>query len=246
MRFEERVLYYEFQLNDTDDEVVNYIRKHKDNIKNISIQKIAEELYTVPNTVMRLCKKLGYKGYAELKVLLTQEVQEEKHNELLFDRIPQSITKTLNLIDYDKLMIVAEKMKKCETVHFIGIGDSRLDCELMVKNLMCQDKKAVSYIDYHDIDFRVGHCHEKDLLVFISMTGETERIIEVAQKAKKRNIEIVTITHFCENSLASLADIPLYFWGEQRKVNGYNVTDRLGIGLLLRQLSETFWRTYWI
>lgn len=38
----------------------------------------------------------------------------------------------------------------------------------------------------------------------------------------------------------------MFFWGEERKVNGYNVTDRLGLELLLRQLSEVFWRTYWI
>ena len=60
MKFEERVLKYEFELNDTDDEIIEYIRKNRNNISKISIQKIASDLYTVPNSIMRLSKKLGY------------------------------------------------------------------------------------------------------------------------------------------------------------------------------------------
>ena len=39
MDFEERVLKHEYKLNDTDDEIIDYIRKNKSNINNISIQK---------------------------------------------------------------------------------------------------------------------------------------------------------------------------------------------------------------
>ena len=60
MKFEDRVLKYEFQLNDTDDEIIDYIRKNKQQINKLSIQKIASDLYTVPNSVVRLAKKLGY------------------------------------------------------------------------------------------------------------------------------------------------------------------------------------------
>ena len=66
MKFEERVLQQEFTLNDTDDLIVDYIRKNKANLEHLSIQKVAEDLYLVPNSIMRLCKKLGYKGFAEM------------------------------------------------------------------------------------------------------------------------------------------------------------------------------------
>lgn len=244
MKFEERVLFYEFQLNDTDDLIIDYIRKHRDKLGEITIKKIADDNFTVPNTVMRVCKKLGYKGFSELKVLLAKEKND--NDEIIYDKIPKSISKTLSLIDYDQLLVVANKIKKAETCHFIGVGDSRTSCDMMVKNLMCQDKRSVSYMDYHDIDYRIKHCSKKDILFFISVSGENERLIKVAKEAKQRGIFIVSITHFSKNSLSKLSDIPLYFWGEPRSVNGYNVTDRLGLDLLLRQLSEIFWRTYWI
>lgn len=245
MNFEERVLFHEFQLNDSDDMIIEYIRKHKDDLNHITIKQIASDNYTVPNTVMRLCKKLGYKGFAELKVLLAEE-KKKKDQEIVYDRVPKSILKTLDLISYDQLLLVADKIKNARTCHFIGVGDSRSSCDMMVKNLMCQDKNSVSYGDYHDFDYRVKRCHKKDVLFFISVSGENQRLLEVAKEAKERGILIISITHFCENSLSKLAYISLFFWGEERKVNGYNVTDRLGLDLLLRQLSEVFWRTYWI
>ncbi len=49
----------EDKLNDTDDQIVEYIRKNREEIGDISIQAMAKGLYTVPNTIVRFAKKLG-------------------------------------------------------------------------------------------------------------------------------------------------------------------------------------------
>ena len=67
MNFEERVLLNELRLTDTDDQVVDYIREDYSRFVNQSVQKVAEDLFTVPNTIVRLSKKLGYKGFSDLK-----------------------------------------------------------------------------------------------------------------------------------------------------------------------------------
>ena len=67
MNFEERVLRHEDQLNETDDDIVAYIRSHRQEIMKLSIQKIAADLFIAPNAVMRLSKKLEYSGFSELK-----------------------------------------------------------------------------------------------------------------------------------------------------------------------------------
>ncbi|MDU6976065.1 MAG: MurR/RpiR family transcriptional regulator, partial [Clostridiales bacterium] len=70
MNFEERVLLNELRLTDTDDQVVDYIREDYNRFVNQSVQKVAEDLFTVPNTIVRLSKKLGYKGFSDLKFSL--------------------------------------------------------------------------------------------------------------------------------------------------------------------------------
>ncbi|MBM6800560.1 MurR/RpiR family transcriptional regulator, partial [Coprobacillus cateniformis] len=143
MKFEDRVLKYEFQLNDTDDEIIDYIRKNRHQINKLSIQKIASDLYTVPNSVMRLTKKLGYTGFSQLKVLIQQEENDE--NQIAKSQIPKNVIKTIELIDYDKLYDAAKKMKMCKTIHFLGVGDSLSYCEMMVRHVRCLDKRAEYY-----------------------------------------------------------------------------------------------------
>ena len=53
MNFEERVLLNELRLTDTDDQVVDYIREDYSRFVNQSVQKVAEDLFTVPNTIER-------------------------------------------------------------------------------------------------------------------------------------------------------------------------------------------------
>lgn len=66
MKFEDRVILNELKFTDTDDQIIEYIRKNKVKILSQSIQDTAEQLYTVPNTIVRLSKKLGYNGFLEL------------------------------------------------------------------------------------------------------------------------------------------------------------------------------------
>ena len=66
----------------------------------------------------------------------------------------------------------------------------------------------------------------------------------MAREARDLGMPVVSITHFSENRLAKACDVNLYFWGEDREVQGYNVTDRSGLMVLVRLLSEEFWQGY--
>lgn len=73
MDFEKRVYEKEFNLNDTDDSIIEYIKSRRADIQNLSIQNIAKELFISPNAIMRTAKKLGYSGFSELKFSLQKE-----------------------------------------------------------------------------------------------------------------------------------------------------------------------------
>ncbi len=241
MNFEDRVLQHEFKLNDTDDAIIDYIRSHRDSLSSISIQKIAAEVYTVPNAIMRLSRKLGYEGFSQLKVLINAENFGIVKTSTLFN---QNITRTLELIDYDAYKDVAAKMHSAKTIHFIGVGDSLYACNTLASSLTCYGYKVGVYDTYNEIEYRLTHCDEKDLVVIVSASGQNEQINTFANKAKERGAFIVSFTHFYENPLAALVDIPMYFCGKDQKVNGYDVTDRTGLMIVLREYVELFWQMY--
>lgn len=248
MTFEDRVFHHEFQLNDTDDDIIDCIRKNKPQIMKLSIQRIATELFIAPNAVMRLSKKLGYSGFSELKFSLQKELLPQEEGKSisaeLLEQLPANIVKTLDTIDFLTIKKAASMMRKARCCIFAGVGDSTYFCEMLGKNLRCLDCSVQFYQQIHDMFYAVRHGNGDDILIVISARGKNERLLELAMEAKERSMSVISITHFCENPLAAACDLNLYFWGEDREVQGYNVTDRSGLMVLVRLLSEEFWNGY--
>jgi DNA-binding MurR/RpiR family transcriptional regulator len=244
--FENRVKKIEMMTNDTEDDIIDYIRNHKQDIKQISIQQMANELFIAPNSVMRLSKKLGYSGFAELKFAIQNEArpQNKSLSRQLMEMLPGNIVKTLDIIDLDRLEQAASIMRKARCCIFAGVGDSNYFCELLGKNLRCIDYQVQYYQHIHDMIYAVEHGTKEDALIIISARGENERLVKLAKRAREIGMEVISITHMCENSLAKEASHNLFFWGEDRTVQGYNVTDRTGLMMLIRLLSEAFWKGY--
>ncbi len=244
MTFTQRVGDISIQLNDTDDDIIAYIQKHRKDIKTLSIQKVANELYISPNAVMRMSKKLGYSGFAELKFAIENELNapNKTFNKQLVEMLPSNIVKTLDLVDEIQLELIASIMIKSKCCIFAGVGDSSYFCELLGKNLRCIDYNVKYHQQIHDMVYSVEHGDKDDVLIIISATGENERLVQLAERAKEIGMKVISITHMYENTLAKVAEHNLYFWGENRMVQGYNVTDRTGLMVLIRLLSEAFWR----
>lgn len=246
MDFENRVRLREMRFTDTEDDIADYIRKNKAVMKQVSIQKISADLYTSPNAVMRFAKKLGYSGFSELKIALSNDENKmvKTLSRQLLETLPNNIVRTLDTIDDELLHRVAILMHQARCCIFAGVGDSTYFCEILGKNLRCLECNVQYYQQIHDMVYAVQHGNETDLLVVISARGMNQRLNELAALAKEKGMTVVSLTHCAKNALEEIADVNLYFWGEERIVGGYNVTDRSGLIVLVRLLSEAFWNLF--
>lgn len=244
MTFPERLKNIELQTNDTEDDILEYIEKHRKDISQLSIQKMAKDLYIAPNSIMRLSKKLGYSGFAELKFAVQNESrpQNKTLSRMLMEMLPENIVKTLDIIDETQVEQVAAIMRKARCCIFAGVGDSNYFCELLGKNLRCIDYNVQYYQHIHDMIYSVEHGSKEDVLIIISARGENRRLVNLARRGREIGMKVISITHLSESPLVKEASYNLYFWGEHRMVQGYNVTDRTGLMVLVRLLSEAFWR----
>ena len=50
----------------------------------------------------------------------------------------------------------------------------------------------------------------RDLVVMLSLSGESRTIVELAHAVKVRNVPLVSITQLRDNTLAQISDIQLY------------------------------------
>jgi len=236
--FEDRVHKFEYKLNDTDDQIVEYIREHKHDIVQMSIQYLASQLFTVPNTITRFCKKLDYDGYSHFKNNLKSELSSPLIKE---DSLAYNIQKTLNIIDVERLHTVTRLLHHAKRILFFGVGDTVPFCEMMVKNLKITGKHSEFHMHRHDMIHELEYLQKDDVLFLISLTGETSQVLEIACLGHEKQIPIVSMTNFTRNPLQQIAEYNLYCYTPQKVIHGYNATDRTPLMIVLRKLSECFW-----
>jgi DNA-binding MurR/RpiR family transcriptional regulator len=239
MRFEERVHKYEYKLNDTDDQIIEHIINNKQEAVTMSIQYLASKLYTVPNTITRLSKKLGYEGYSQMKISLKEEIHTQQ--DLSEDCLINNINKTIGLIDREKLAIVTKMIQEAHRVLFFGVGDTAPFCEIMVKNLKVVGKHAEYHFHRHDMVHEVNQLEVTDVLFLISLSGETPQVIDMAELAKQRGARLISLTHFDKNSLEHMSDAKLYCYSPKKTFNDFNITDKTPVLIVLQALAEFYW-----
>jgi DNA-binding MurR/RpiR family transcriptional regulator len=239
MQFQDRIHKFEYKLNDTDDQIIEYILKNKQDFVHQSIQSLAASFFTVPNTITRLSKKLGYDGFSQLKNSIKQELQPQlpPQEEGLYHHIQ----KTVELIDMERIETAAQIIYDAKHVLLFAVGDTAAFCEMMVRNFRVAGKTAEFSIHRHEMIHMINQMNKHDVLLLISLSGETQQILEMAELAKQKESTIISLTHFSRNSLQETAAINLYCYAPKKMKNGYNITDRTPAMIVLQVLSQYYW-----
>lgn len=67
-----------YHLNDLEISIYNYINENPTVVLDLTITDLAKQTHVSTATVSRFCKKLGLKGYPELKLVLENEIINEE------------------------------------------------------------------------------------------------------------------------------------------------------------------------
>ncbi|MEW4221378.1 MurR/RpiR family transcriptional regulator [Rossellomorea marisflavi] len=242
MRFDERTHKFEYKLNDTDDQIIDYIKERHAEFVTQSIQTVAANVFTVPNTITRLSKKLGYDGFSHMKSSLKEEL--ESPGETPEDDSHSLIQKTFEILDKERMEEAARLLVDSKQIQLFGVGDSSDLCEMVARNFRVVGKPTHHHVHRHEILHSLDQMNHQSILFLISLSGETPLVIEAATKAKERNIPMITLTHFTKNTLQSMAAINLYCYAPKKTKNGYNITARTPVMVVLEMLSHHFWAHY--
>lgn len=236
LSFENRVNQLYMKLNDADDDIVEWLRKNC--TETTTIKEVANSLYVAPNTVFRLAKKLGYNGFSEMRFAIVRERQSGAVWDWLSAAdadLRDSIVRTMELVDENQVEQLVKKIIQSDKVVVCGIGLNQFFGQLLVRYLRYGGIKDTVFEFDHDIRMLT----ENDMAIFISNSGETTIVTDLAKTAKKTGATIVSITDVHYNSLQKLADINLYFYSGFFK--NEIAPDYTGLAVLVRLIANVLW-----
>jgi DNA-binding MurR/RpiR family transcriptional regulator len=207
--------------------VLDYLIENKAVLKDFSVEKIAEAAYTSPASVVRMCKKLGYRGFKDFKIdfILSNakiEVPEQReyrdvilskdqnYGKTVIENNIRILEDTLKIHDPKALHRAAETIMKARKILIFGKGSSYLVCRDLEMKLRRINKFAIAQGESHEQLIDASFINQNDVVVFVSNSGKTKEIISAALLAKEKKATIISIVKLGTSLLSELSDIVLY------------------------------------
>ena len=204
--------------------VANQILDNPSEAVHLSITELATRSEVSDATVVKFCKRLGYKGFQEFKILLAQDVAVQPEpiygavepdndvrtiKEKIFQANITALQDTAKVLDTEALESAVQAMARAREIHFYGLGASgivALDAEQKFSRI---GLLASAFVDAHMQITRAVLLKPQDVAIGLSYSGETLEIVEALQAARSAGAVTIAITNFSASTVAQKADLVL-------------------------------------
>ncbi|WP_195952787.1 MurR/RpiR family transcriptional regulator [Clostridium saudiense] len=203
--------------------IADYIVNNTQKVIDMTISELAESAGASDATVTRFCKKCHMKGFHHLKITLARELVESKKDDVKISgdvsesNIKESLSnilankveelkQTVSMIDEKELSEILNLIRNARNVQFAAVGNTipvALDgCYKFnqigipsVTNLIWETQIAYTF-----------NLSKGDVVIIISNSGSSKRLIDVIEAAKAKEAYIVSITNSNNSPIAKISD----------------------------------------
>lgn len=233
----------------------HYIVNHFEKIMYQSLTEMANACQVGEATVLRFCRKLGYKGYQEFKLSVARELsfrEEKNQDETYVDKIKNNIIQTVEdtykLVESLSLQKAVDEIFYAESVIVYGVSSSGIAGLDMQNRLMRIGLNIEAIVDSHNQMIRANSMNNKSVVIAISLTGSTKDIIDAIQISKKNGATIISITNYTESPLTEFSDIVLLTSAKENpldsgalisKISQLYIIDLLCTGVSMKNYKES-------
>lgn len=201
------------QFTKSEQKIFTYVMKHFEELLYKSLTEIANACQVGEATVLRFCRKLGFKGYQDFKLSLARELSTQQKSDTtetyvskIRNNMVQAVEYTYALVDELQLKEAINLLDKSRNIVVYGVSSSGIAGMDMQNRLMRIGRNIEVITDSHNQMIRSNSLSEDAVIVAISLTGSTKDIVDAVENGKKQGARVIAITNYMESPLASFAD----------------------------------------
>ncbi len=250
-------------LRPAEQRVATEILKRPEETVHLSITALAKRSQVSDATVVKFCKRIGYKGFQELKIRLAQNVATKQETiygavepgdsmveirDKIFNTNIQALNDTIRTLNADELAIAVQKLAAAKKIHFYGLGASGIVAQDAQQKFMRIGLNCLALADSHMQTTMAALLTTADVAVAVSYSGETWEIIESLRTAKEAGAYTMAITNYPQSSVTQYADLVLLTSSEETifrsgalasRIAALSTVDALFIGTALAQYETS-------
>jgi RpiR family glv operon transcriptional regulator len=228
-------------LSGAEKHVLYYLDNHFESAKKLNLVQLAQAVNVSTTTVIRTCKKLGLEGFAELSYILRSlAIDNSLNQDNLVMKYVSHLHESLDNIDYKQLERMAQTMRQAKMVVVVSVGLTKGIGEYIGKRLIQIHKQTMYVYESHIIDLLPNLLQDNDVVLFISMSGETKTLVNAAEKLRYTGARLFSVTNAAGSTLSRLTHFNISSRVPTSSFSGYDITPRSPLLLLLDILIETY------
>jgi DNA-binding MurR/RpiR family transcriptional regulator len=207
--------------------VADFIFNNPKKISDLSIKELSEKAGASQAAVVRLCKRLHYKGYKDFRIMIAKDAVNIRDEEDMYTDIEpgdgiskiiknvsynnkKSIDNTLEFLSEESVEKAVAAIVKADKIVFYGVGASYIIALDAFQKFARINKNVITSSDTHMQAQFASNLKKGDVAVAISYSGETRDTYESIKIAKAAEATTIGITKFGQNSISNLCDIQLF------------------------------------
>lgn len=212
MRLEELVNQNYNRFNENDLMIWSYIQAHKKECCQISIEELAARCCISRTTISRFTQKLSFDGFREFKLHLRLEYEQDQvQSSILLDQVCTNYQKCIQAAKDTDMQEICERIYSSNRLFAYGTGETQQAATQMIKRMfMNAGRFFVTLSGKSELSMATEDLGPEDLVIIVSLSGETELAVQAARKLKSKGVYTISITRLSDNTVARLCDKNLY------------------------------------
>ncbi|MCY9592859.1 MurR/RpiR family transcriptional regulator [Paenibacillus chitinolyticus] len=217
-----------------------------------TITDLAEKAEVGETSVIRLCRKLGYKGYQEFKLSLVQVLatpSEQVHGKIeesddldqimkkMTSQNSQAVQNSTSLLNVQELQQAIDAILAARKILFFGVGSSGITAQDAKYRFMRLGFNVDAGSDGHIIAMNASLVEKGDVVVGISSSGSTKDLVDAVRLAKQKGAYIICLTNHARSPIANQSNVVLLATAKETPLQGGAFSSKLAQIHLLDILS---------
>ena len=212
MQLTERINAHLRDLSDTDRCIWRHIEENRTAVSRASIHELARACAVSSASIVRFAQKLGFDGFGEMKAFMRMEgASRSLPKRDVITALGSFYDQTWRELMRRDYTGASRLIREAHRVFAYASGYVQTNVMQEMKRLFVYDNILIYEIAGREEFYSVYQTAGKDdLFIFISLSGESERVVEFADQLSLKGVPILSITEMRHNTLASRSTENLY------------------------------------
>ncbi|MCP4045275.1 MAG: MurR/RpiR family transcriptional regulator [Gammaproteobacteria bacterium] len=216
------------ELSVNEKKIADFILSNAALIRDYSSQNLATSVGVSQSSIIKFSQKLNYRGFTDLKLAIHESVVKSENGEPLnektqaveehLDSVPQQIYNlkhealmtTMELNDEKRILSAVDILEKSQRIQIVALGTGSLVARNFASMLIQIGKSVIAEVDTYIQLSSIATLGKRDAVVVISFWGQSSKMIQITQKARKAGVSVISLTNYSANPIRSLADVQLF------------------------------------